>query len=148
MKWRLLLSGCGLACLASAASAQQPATPDVALAPFAVVADQKGDLRRVADDCLEQLATALAAKGVKVARLQKLDEKTMATARPARWAVLGKFERLKDTISAELRLMEVATGDEMRSYFHTSADPKDIAALGARAADRIALFVKEQRSAR
>jgi len=62
--------------------------------------------------------------------------------------VLGKFERLKDTISAELRLMEVATGDDMRSYSHTSADPKDIDALGARAADRIALFVKEQRSAR
>jgi hypothetical protein len=148
MKWRRLMSGCALACLVSAASAQQPASPDVALAPFAVVADQKGDLRRVADDCLEQLATALAAKGVKVARLQKLDEKTLATAKPARWAMLGKFERQKDTISAELRLMEVATGDEMRSYFHTSADPKDMAALGTRVADRIALFVKEQRSAR
>jgi hypothetical protein len=36
----------------------------------------------------------------------------------------------------------------LRSYFHTSADPKDIAALGARAADRFALFVEEQRSAR
>lgn len=146
MKWRLLLSGCALACLASAASAQQPATPDVALAPFAVVADQNGDLRRVADDCLEQLATALTAKGVKVARLQKLDEKTMATARPARWAVLGKFERQKDAISVELRLMEVATGDEMRAYFHTSKDLKQIAALGTSAADPIARFVNEQRS--
>lgn len=148
MKWRLLMSGCALACLVSAASAQQPASADVALAPFAVVADQKGDLRRVADDCLEQLATALAAKGVRVARLQKLDEKTIATAKPARWAVLGRFERLKGSISVELRLMEVATGDEMRAFFHTSADPKEIAAVGGRVADRIALFVKEQRSAR
>jgi len=145
---RLVIVGWALICAGASISAQQPASPEIALAPFAVVADQKGDLRKVADDCLDQLATALAAKGVKAARLQKLDEKTLATARPARWAVLGKFEREKDTISAELRLMEVATGDEIRSYFHTSKDPKDIAALGARAADRIAGFVKEQRSAK
>jgi hypothetical protein len=145
---RLVITGWALVCASAWISAQQAGSPDVALAPFAVVTDQKGDLRRVADDCLEQLATALAAKGVKVSRLQKLDEKTLAAAKPARWAILGKFERQKDTISAELRLMEVASGDEMRSYFHTSTDPKDIAALGARAADRIAGFVKEQRSAR
>ena len=42
--------------------------------------------------------------------------------------------------------MEVASAEEMRSYFHTSADPKEIAAMGARAADRIAAVVKEQRS--
>jgi hypothetical protein len=119
---------------------------DIALAPFAVAGDKATELRPVADDCLAQLATALAAKGVKVARLPGLDEKTLARARPARWAVLGKLEKKKDTISAELRLMEVATGDEMRSYFHTSADPKEIAALGTRAAERIAAFVKEQRS--
>lgn len=148
MKW-LVMAGGALVCLGSSmVRAQQPASPDVALAPFAVVADQKGDLRRVADDCLEQLATALAAKGVKVSRLQKLDEKTLATAKPARWAMLGRFERVKGTISTELRLMEVATGDEMRSYFHSGTDPKQIAAVGASAADRIALFVKEQRSAR
>ena len=59
--------------------------------------------------------------------------------------MLGKLERQKDTISAELRLMDVSTGDEMRSYFHTSSDPKDIVALGTRAAERIAAFVEEQR---
>ena len=49
-------------------------------------------------------------------------------------------------MSAELRLMDVASGEEVRSYFHTSALPKEIAALGARAADRIAAAVKEQRA--
>ena len=63
-----------------------------------------------------------------------LDEKTLARAKPARWAVLGKLERKKDMIFAELRLMDVASGDVMRSYFHTSAHPKETGALGARAA--------------
>ena len=124
-------------------SGQSP-NADLALAPFAVAGDKANELRAVADDCLGQLGTALAGKGVKVARLPSLDEKTLARAKPARWAVLGKLERKKDMISAELRLMDVASGEEMRSYFHTSADPKEIAALGARAADRIAAVVKEQ----
>lgn len=34
----------------------------------------------------------------------------------------------------------------MRSYFNASGDPKKIVALGARAGERIALFVQEQRS--
>jgi len=124
-------------------SGQSP-NADVALAPFAVAGDKANELRPVADDCLGQLATALAGKGVKVSRLPSLDDKTLERAKPARWAVLGKVERKKDMISAELRLMDVAAGEEMRSYFHTSADPKEIAALGARAADRIAAFVKDQ----
>ena len=134
--------------MASGAASSQSPTGDLALAPFAVAGDKANELRPVADDCLAQLATALGAKGVQVSRLPSLDEKTLSRAKPARWAVLGRLERKKDIISAELRLMEVATGDEMRSYFHTSADPKEIAALGARAADRIAAFVKEQRSRR
>ena len=124
----------------------QPPNADIALAPFTVAGDKANELRPVADDCLGQLATALAGKGVKVSRLPSLDEKTRARAKPARWAVLGKVERKKDMISAELRLLDVASGEEMRSYFHTSADPKEIAAMGARAADRIAAFVKEQRA--
>ena len=144
---RLILAGGVLAwsMAAAAVSGQSPNT-DVALAPFAVAGDKANELRAVADDCLGQLATALAGKGVKVSRRPSLDEKTLARAKPARWAVLGKVERKKDTISAELRLMEVASGEEMRSYFHTSTDPKEIGAMGARAADRIAAVVKEQRS--
>ena len=92
--------------------AGQSPNADVALAPFAVSGDKTNELRPVADDCLAQLATALAGKGVKVSRLPGLDEKTLARAKPARWAVLGTLEKKKDTISAELRLMDVATGDE------------------------------------
>ena len=144
---RLVLFGGALAwSMAVAEVSGQSPNADVALAPFAVPGDTANELRPVADDCLGQLATAFAGKGVKVSRLASLDERTLARAKPARWAVLGKLEKKKDLISAELPLIDVASGEEMRSYFHTSADPKEIAALGPRAADRIAAFVKEQRS--
>ena len=41
--------------------------------------------------------------------------------------------------------MDVATGEELRSYLHRSADAKEIGAFGARAAERIALVIKEHR---
>ena len=144
---RMMLAAGALAwSMAAGALSGQPPNAEVAVGPFAVAGDKPNELRPVADDCLGRLVTALAAKGVKVSRLQSLDEKTLARAKPARWAVLGKVERKNNMISAELRLVDVATAEEMRSYFHTSADPKEIAALGARAADRIAAFVKEQRA--
>ena len=122
-----------------------PPNPDVALAPFAVVKDSGGTLRSVADACLERLAAGLAAKGIGVVRRPSLDEKTLSRGRPARWAVLGQLSRDKGQIRAELRLMEISSGDEMRSYFNDSADPQAIVALGGGAADRIALFVQEKR---
>jgi hypothetical protein len=144
--WRLIRFACALSVMVAGASSAQSGNPEVALAPFAVAGARAGDLRPTADECLERLAAALAAKSVKVSRLASLDEKTLARARPARWAVLGRLERVNDSVRAELRLMEVATGDEMRSYFNTSSDPKEIVALGARAAERIAVFVGEKRS--
>jgi TolB-like protein len=143
----LVLVGCALSpVLWMTGSPMQAANPEVALAPFAVIGADTRDLRPVADECLERLATALAAKGVAVARRPGLDEKTLARAKPARWAVLGQFDRAGSSIRAELRLMEVATGDEMRSYSNSSSDAKEIVALGTRAAERIALFVQEKRA--
>ena len=143
---KLLRTGCALACVAAVSGwSMQSADPEVALAPFAVVGPKADELRPVADDCLQQLASVLAAKEIKVSRLKSLDEKSLTRAKPARWAVLGTFERKQDTIHVELRLMDVATGEEQRSYLNSSADPKLIAGLGTRAGERIAVFVKERR---
>jgi hypothetical protein len=145
--WRLVRAGCALACIAVVGAwSGQSADPDVALAPFAVVGPKADQLRPVADDCLRQLTSGLAAKEIKTVRLKSLDEKTLAQAKPARWAVLGRLERKEGTIDAELRLMDVATGEELRSYLHRSAEAKEIAGLGARAAERIAIAIKEQRA--
>lgn len=142
----ILVGSALMGVLSIAGSPMQPPNPELAVAPFAVIGDKAGDLRAVADECLEQLAKALSAKGVSVARHSSLDDRTLSRAKPARWAVLGRFEREKNSIRAELRLMEVSTGDEMRSYFNSSSDPKEIVALGARAAERIAVFVQEKRA--
>lgn len=122
-----------------------PQTPDVALAPFVVVKDSGGTLRSTADACLERLAAGLAAEKIAVVRRPSLDEKTLSRGQPARWAVLGQLSRDKGQIHAELRLMEISSGDEMRSYFNDSADPQAIVAMGGAVADRVALFVQEKR---
>jgi len=146
MTLRMILVGCAAStALWAVGSPMQSRDPEVALAPFAVVGARAGELRAVADECLERLATALAAKGVRVAKLTSLDEKTLARAKPARWAVLGRFERANDAIQAELRLMEVSTGDEMRSYFYNDKDPKKISTLGTQAAERIVRFLEEKK---
>jgi hypothetical protein len=41
--------------------------------------------------------------------------------------------------------MAVTSGDEMRSYFNTEGDAQALVAPGAKAAERIALFVKGKR---
>lgn len=125
-------------------SPAQAQTADVAVAPFAVSGDSGGIARAAADSSLEQLVAGLKAKGITVSRLPNLTEKTLSSAKPARWAVLGEVTRDKGQMSAELRLMEVATSDEMVSYFN-SGNAQAIATLGGTAAGRIATYVKEKK---
>ena len=116
----------------------------VALAPFVVVSDSAGTLRATANDCLEHLASALKARGITVARHESLTDKTISRARPAALAVLGEFRKEKGIIQVALRLMDVSTGDELRSYFHGSADPREIASMGTAVADRIVKYMREK----
>jgi hypothetical protein len=125
-----------------------PLAADIAVAPFRIEADSSGVLRALADTCLERLIKALTEKGIVVARHPQLSEKNLHAARPAPWAVLGNLSREQDRFSAELRLLEVESGDEMRSYFNTDKDPQAIGNLGAAAATRIALFVQERKGTR
>jgi hypothetical protein len=127
-----------------AATGPPPGDPQVALAPFAVESDSAGILRALADTCLERLARGLTANGIAIARHPRLTDKTLPAARPARWAVLGIVSRKDGAFRAELRLLEVSTGDEMRSYFNTDRDSEPVANLGTAAAARIARFVREQ----
>jgi TolB-like protein len=128
-----------------AADSQTRDAADVALASFAVASDDDRALRTAADSCLERLTRGLADQGVAVVRRPALSEKTLASAGPARWAVLGRVGREKGMISVELRLMDVASGEEMRSYFNSDKDPLVVADVGKAAAGRIAAFVKEQK---
>jgi hypothetical protein len=121
----------------------QPAA-QVAVAPFTVEHDSAGVLRAAADSTLERLARALTTNGVTVAHLRELSDKNLHTARPARWAVLGKLKREKGTVLVELRLMDVEAGEELKSYFNSYKDPREVPNIGDAVAGRIAAFVKEQ----
>lgn len=118
---------------------------EVIVAPFIVEADKGDALRPVSDSCFEQLAAALTRKGVIIARDPRLSEKNLRTA-PASWAVLGHLSRKEGQFRVELRLLEVKSGEELRSYLNADKDPRVACRVVEQAADRIAVFVKEQRS--
>jgi len=126
------------------AQASKPAS-EVIVAHFAIEADKSDALRAQADSCLEQFVAALTLKGVKVARAPVLSEKNLQSA-PASWAVLGRISREKEQFQLELRLLEVKSGDELRSYFNSDKDLKVACRMVDKAAERIAVFVAEQRS--
>ncbi|MGH7472148.1 MAG: PhzF family phenazine biosynthesis protein [Longimicrobiales bacterium] len=59
-----------------------------------------------------------------------LTEKTLREARPVPWVMVGHLKRSKDEVSIELRVLEVATGNEMVAYFNSGKDPLFSPALG------------------
>ena len=119
---------------------------DIAVAPLRVEGDSAGVLRSLADSCVERLVAELIARGVKVARHPQLSESDLSTLLPVRWAVLGQLTRDQGQLSIELRLLEVASGDEMRSFLNKTKDSKAIVQLGTAAAGRIAAFLQERKA--
>jgi hypothetical protein len=133
-----------LALAADAAAQTSKPAAQVAVAPFVVEADKADALHSQSKRCFEQFAAALVAKGLKVAREAQLSEKNVRSA-PAPWAVLGRMSHGEGMFQVELRLMEVATGEEMRLYFNSNKDPQVACGVVDKAAERIAVFVQEQR---
>jgi hypothetical protein len=126
------------------AQTSKPA-PEVIVAAFTVEADKADALRAQANSCSEDLAKALTLKGVTVARDPALSEKNLQSA-AASWAVLGRITHDKEQFQLELRLLEVKSGEELRSYFNADKDLKVACRAVDKAAERIGAFVAEQRS--
>ena len=61
--------------------------------------------------------------------------------------MLGHLGREAGQFQAELRLLEVESGEELRSYFNADKDPVAIAKFGELAAVRIASVIQEQKGA-
>jgi hypothetical protein len=120
------------------------AQSEVIVAPFVIEADKSDALRAQADSCLQRFVGALTVKGVKVARDPALSEKNLQSA-AAQWAVLGRISRENEQFQLELRLLEVKSGDELRSYFNGDKDLQVACRAVEKVADRIAAFVVEQR---
>jgi hypothetical protein len=124
----------------------QTAAPvaEVAVAPFTAEAGDDQAVRAQSQRCFERFASALTAGGIRVVRDPQLSEKNLRST-PAFWAALGRLDHKEGQFQLELRLLEVKSGDELRSYFNADKDPV-VACRGVEiAAQRIAAFVKEQR---
>jgi hypothetical protein len=138
---------CAILILAFAAhaGAQTPKpVSEVIVAPFVVEADKADALRAQANDCSENLVKALTLKGVQVARDAAVSEKNLQSA-AASWAVLGRITQEKEQFQLELRLLEVESGEELRSYFNSDKDLKVACRAVDKVAERIAAFVAGQR---
>src|SRR5262245_32060119 len=127
----------------SPAQTSEPAS-EVIVAPFTVEVDKADALRAQASSCSDDLAKALALKGVAVTRDPALSEKNLKSA-DASWAVLGRITHDKEQFQLELRLLDVQSGEELRSYFNADKDLKVACQAADKVADRIAAFVAGQR---
>jgi hypothetical protein len=147
MRYRQLLASIILPLALAPHAEAQGAKPaaEVIVAPFVIEADKRDTLRAQSESCLQQFVAALKLKGVKVARDPELSEKNLQST-AASWAVLGRISREKEQFQVELRLLEVKSGEELRSYFNADKELQAACRMVEKAADRIAAFVVEQRS--
>jgi hypothetical protein len=129
------------------AGQQRAATPDVAVYLPALSDTTNRELRAVAETCVTRLVAQLAAESLVVVRRPPLDLVNLARARPARFAMVGKLELREGKYSLEWDLLEVATGDELRSYFAGPALAGVMELAGAMA-PRVRAAIREREAGR
>lgn len=143
---RLLAPATAILMLAAHVEAQTTeSVSEVVVAPFVVSPGNSDALRAVLDGCADELVAALKHEGVTVRRDSQLSEKNLRSA-PALWAVLGRLSSEESQFRLELQLLEVKSGEEMRSYLNQDKDPKVACRVVSKAAERIAAFVKEHKA--
>jgi hypothetical protein len=139
-----LLTGSGWSALAAQ---QRPHTPDVAVYLPVLSDTTNRDLRALAESCVVRLVAKLAAETLVVVRRPPMDLVDLTRARPARFAMVGKLELQAGKYSLEWNLLEVATGDELRSYFAGPA-LAGMMELGGAIAPRVRAAIREREAGR
>ena len=138
-----------LVALTTGSSVQaQAREADIVIATFTVEGDSAGVLRAAADSCLNRMLRNLKASGIVALHSARLTEKTLRDARPAPWALVGHLKRSKGVVDIELRVLEVASGDEMVSYMNSGKDAQVVARISEPAAPRLVRFIQERKAAR
>jgi hypothetical protein len=135
-------SGGLLLLLATPLGAQDrgPRPVDVAVLPMDVGSSRDPAIVRLAEQCVTKLVSALQARKVTVSRAAPPDEAA------ARLTVHGSLAGDDGAYTAELRLLDGGTGDELRSYMYGPGDAAGVVGLAERAAPRIAAVVEELRA--
>jgi hypothetical protein len=117
--------------------------PDVAVYALTLSGPADASGRALADSCVARLVRQLEAESLSVVRPPPLDLKDLRRARPARFAMVGKLEFASGKYSLEWSLLEIETGDELRSYF-AGPGAAEVITLADAAAPRIAAAIREQ----
>ena len=118
---------------------------DVAILAFKPAGKLDPDVARAADRCAARLAEKLNAAGIRAARLSDATLESLRKDRRAPFAVEQVLEHDRGRFSAELKLMDVASGDELRSYMYGWGDEAGLMGLAEAAAPRIAAAMRESR---
>lgn len=128
------------------AAAQDPDDRiDVAILPLEGAGKAAPVVTRAAERCTARLQEKLNASGIRAARLADATLKSLRKDRRARFAVEPIVGPEQGRFSAELRLMDVASGEELRSYMYGGGDEAGLIGLADAAAPRIAAVVRESR---
>jgi hypothetical protein len=114
---------------------------DVAVAAMDIGSSTDASLDRLAQRCATRLVEALRARNLAVRRAGRSGEGT------ARLTVTGSLSGEEGAYTAELRLLDGGTGDELRAYLYGPGDAAGVVGLAERAAPRIAAVVDELRAA-
>jgi hypothetical protein len=140
---RVVSSTGGLLLLAAPLAAQNtPRRPvDVTVQAMNVGSSTDPALRRLADRCVTTLVEALRAKKVAVRRAGAADEGA------TRLTIEGSLTGEEGAYTAELRLLDGGSGDELRSYMYGPGDAAGVVGMAERAAPRIAGVAEELRAA-
>ena len=143
---RLAAAGIGLAAAAAPLVAQGKADALLVVAPD--MADSRDEaLARLGQRFTARLLQSLAQAKVAAVRTERTRFDSLQHAKAPRLAIDASLSGEKDRLTAQLRLIDVRTGDELRAYMFGPGDEEGVLGLADRAAPRIAKAVAETRSA-
>jgi TolB-like protein len=140
----LSLAGAIIACGGEAPRPPQGAASiDIAVHPLAIHG-RDSVMQAQAESCLTGMIRALAAEHIAATLVPPAAPRgDLQTGVVARFSIEGEVEKVGGDYRLEVRLMDAATGDELRSYYFSGEDPAGIGRLGPAAAPRIAQAVRE-----
>ena len=103
-------------------------------------------LARLAQRLTTRLLDRLSAVKVAAVRTERATFDSLQRAKAAGLAIDASLSGEKDRMSAQLRLVDLRTGDELRAYLFGPGDEQGVLGLADRAAPRIAAAVEETRA--
>jgi TolB-like protein len=145
---RLLLAALLVSAADVAAQRAPSAATEIAVLGFELPPGNDAALVRLADRCVSRLIGALAAQKVAAARPAGASLDGLKKSRAAPFAVRGTLSRSGKQVSAELQLLDVQSGDELRSYMYGPGDEDGVIMMAEKAAPRMAVAVREAAAGR